>query len=320
MQITLHKNATTTPAIRKYIQENKHRSTYSLMKELHLSQRTILRWKNRSSIEDKSSRPKNMHTTISWEHEQIAIILRKTFLLTTDDLLYVVNKYLNPKVSRSGISRLIKRNSLGDLNKFRPEIETKKKPIKKFKDYAPGYIHIDVKYLPKMPDESKRSYLFVAIDRCTRYVHLKVFKEKTAKNSVLFLKEVISLFPGKIKYLLTDNGKEFTDKYSINRKTPSGKHILDILCKKEGIEHRLSPAFHPQTNGMVERFNRRISELLRSYKVMNSKELNLLLLKYKNTYDTIIKQKSLGWKTPEEKLKEYFNDFQSNLTGLNKYR
>ena len=58
MQITLHKNATTAPAIRKYIQENKHRSNYSLMKELNLSQRTILRWKNRLSVEDKSSCPK----------------------------------------------------------------------------------------------------------------------------------------------------------------------------------------------------------------------------------------------------------------------
>ena len=148
---------------------------------------------------------------------------------------------------------------------------------------------------------------------------MKVFNEKTAKNSVLFLEEVISGFPGKIKYLLTDNGKEFTDKYSINRSNPSGKHILDILCKKEGIEHRLSPAFHPQTNGMVERFNRRISELLRSYKVTSSKELNILLLKYMNTYDKMIKQRSLGWKTPEEKLKEYFSDFKPNLTEPNNY-
>ncbi len=77
----------------------------------------------------------------------------------------------------------------------------------------------------------------------------------------------------------------------------------------EKIEHRLGPAFHPQTNGMVERFNRRISELLRNYKVNSSEELKLLLLKYMNTYDKMIKQKSLGWKTPEEKLKEYFKGF-----------
>jgi hypothetical protein len=42
---------------------------------------------------------------------------------------------------------------------------TPKEPHKTFKAYEPGYLHMDVKYLPQMADEQKRSYLFVAIDR-----------------------------------------------------------------------------------------------------------------------------------------------------------
>ena len=38
---------------------------------------------------------------------------------------------------------------------------------KAFKSYEPGYVHMDVKYLPQMQDESSRRYLFVAIDRAT---------------------------------------------------------------------------------------------------------------------------------------------------------
>jgi hypothetical protein len=34
-----------------------------------------------------------------------------------------------------------------------------------FKAYEPGYLHIDVKYLPQMANETSRRYLFVAI-RC----------------------------------------------------------------------------------------------------------------------------------------------------------
>jgi hypothetical protein len=34
-----------------------------------------------------------------------------------------------------------------------------------FKAYEPGYIHVDVKYLPQLADESSRRCLFVAIDR-----------------------------------------------------------------------------------------------------------------------------------------------------------
>ncbi len=41
---------------------------------------------------------------------------------------------------------------------------------KRFKAYLPGFMHIDVKYLPQMPDEPARQYLFAAIDRATRWV------------------------------------------------------------------------------------------------------------------------------------------------------
>ena len=47
-----------------------------------------------------------------------------------------------------------------------------KASVKAFKDYAPGFPHVDVKYLPQMPDEDSRRYLFVAIDRATRWVYL----------------------------------------------------------------------------------------------------------------------------------------------------
>lgn len=36
-----------------------------------------------------------------------------------------------------------------------------------FKHYEPGYVHVDVKYLPQMQDESSRRCLFAAIDRAT---------------------------------------------------------------------------------------------------------------------------------------------------------
>ncbi len=40
-------------------------------------------------------------------------------------------------------------------------------PKKTFKDYEPGFLHIDIKYLPQMSDETQRRYLFVAIDSTT---------------------------------------------------------------------------------------------------------------------------------------------------------
>jgi len=46
---------------------------------------------------------------------------------------------------------------------------TQKEQEKKFKDYEPGYLHIDVTYLPKI--DGIKYYLFVAIDRVTRTLY-----------------------------------------------------------------------------------------------------------------------------------------------------
>jgi hypothetical protein len=43
---------------------------------------------------------------------------------------------------------------------------------------------------------------------------------------------------------------------------PSGSHPFDTVCANAKIEHRLTKPFKPQTNGMVERFNRRIAEAI----------------------------------------------------------
>ena len=45
-----------------------------------------------------------------------------------------------------------------------------KPKYQRFKDYPIGFVHIDIKYLPRMADEGKRRYLFVAICRATRMV------------------------------------------------------------------------------------------------------------------------------------------------------
>ena len=61
--------------------------------------------------------------------------------------------------------------------------------LKPFKAYVPGYVHVEVKYLPQMADEDKRRYLFVAIDRATRWVFIAVYAAKTAANAKRFVQD-----------------------------------------------------------------------------------------------------------------------------------
>ena len=61
------------------------------------------------------------------------------------------------------------------------------------------HVHIDVKYLPQMQDETKRRYLFVAIDRATRWVFIRVYNTKTAANARRFLRDLERACPIRIR-------------------------------------------------------------------------------------------------------------------------
>ena len=70
---------------------------------------------------------------------------------------------------------------------------------------TPGYMHVDVKYLPQMADEDRRRYLFVAIDRATRWVFVRMYPAKTAANARRFLRDLERAAPMRITQVLTDN-------------------------------------------------------------------------------------------------------------------
>ena len=94
-----------------------------------------------------------------------------------------------------------------------PQEEGAKMPVKPFEAYDPGFVHVDVKYLPPMPDEDHRQYLFAAIDRATRWVYVELLQDKSAASAGGFLPRLIDKAPFTITTVLTDNGKEFTDRF-----------------------------------------------------------------------------------------------------------
>jgi transposase InsO family protein len=92
------------------------------------------------------------------------------------------------------------------------------------------------------------------------------------------------------------------------------------------IEHRLCPPRHPQTNGLVERFNGRISELVKQTRFTSAAELEATLSAYCRTYNQQIPQRSLNHLTPIQALKDWSNKRPDlfvkrvkNLPGLDRY-
>jgi transposase InsO family protein len=261
MLTKLHANATTTPRTRAYIQAS-GASAAELADELGVHEKTVRRWKARTTTADRSHRPKHIQTRFDPLEEEIAVELRTRLALSIDDIAEVMRRCLRPDISRSAVHRCLKRHGVSQ----KPRRETEK-PLAFTAEKPLGFVHIDVKYLTAL--DRRRAYAYVAIDRATRFVYLEILPDRKATTSAGFLERLLQAFPIAIHTILTDNGSEFTDRYAVDKPgkpegKPSGKHDFDKLCKAHGIRHILSRPFRPQTNGMVERFNRRLSEALQA--------------------------------------------------------
>ncbi len=217
MSTRIHPQARTTPKIRQEIKDS-GLSDREAAKVFDITRATAAKWLKRDDVQDRSYRAHTLHTTLSATQEAIVLSLRQTLSLPLDDLLYITRQYINSAVSRAGLARLLKREGMSRLEDVIPKAEGETISAKKtFKDYEPGFVHIDIKYLPQMPDETSRRYLFVAIDRATRWVFLHICGDMTDKSSVDFQRRLKLALPIKITKILTDNGSQFTDRFAIER-------------------------------------------------------------------------------------------------------
>ena len=264
MDIRLHKQATTTPRIRAEIQQAPTSvSNPELAQQYGVSVATIRRWRYRDEVYDRSHTRHNLLASLSLAQEEVLLAAREFLRLGLDDLLVVAREFLCPDLSRSALHRMLQRRQAPTLAELRRAEKGPEPRHKAFKDYSPGFVHVDIKHLPQMPDERHKRYLYVAIDRATRWVFLQVRDTQSAADAQAFLRSLIDKAPFTIHKLLTDNGKSFTDRFCRGgERRPTGQHPVDRLCASQGIEHRLIAPGRPQTNGMVERFNGRISDVL----------------------------------------------------------
>jgi transposase InsO family protein len=225
-------------------------------------------------------------------------------------------------VSRSGLDRCLRRHGVSRLADLRPTVEGEKKPVKSFKPYAPGFVHVDLKYLPQMPDEQHRQYPRTSTGRRAGSTW-RSCRARPPSTPAPFCSACSRPLRSKSK-VLTDNGKEFTDRSSATgQRDPTGKHAFDRVCASSNIEHRLIKPRYPQTNGMVERFNGRIAEVVGESRFRSAKHLHETISDYVKVYNHHIPQRVLGHTALIDALKKWYAEqpdlFRKrpyNLTGL----
>ena len=289
--LQIHPNARTTPVTRAEIARSAE-PTGALARRFGVSTETIRKWRKRGVAEclDRSARPHKLPWEATQEERAIVCALRRATNFALDDLTFVVTHFL-PHLNRDSVWRILKAEGLSRRPK--PPSERPAKGQGTFKDYDLGFVHIDIKHLPKLQTsdgERRKRYLFVAIDRRSRSVHLGVKGDETEASAIAFLHEAAAAFPFRLTHVLTDNGSCFTPAFA-------------KACAALGAQCRHTRPRTPQTNGLVERFNGRIGSEVLAITIYSHRQLEQLLRGFNAAYNAR-RQRVLDGKTPDQVVAE----------------
>src|SRR5262249_53447729 len=291
----LHGSATTTKAIRRAIQGSQE-SLRALAKRHGINPKTVAKWRKRSSVADLPTGPKQPSSTVlSIEEEAIVVAFRRHTVLPLDDCLYALQPTI-PHLTRSSLHRCLKRHGISRL----PQVEDEVSPKRKFKAYPIGYFHIDI---AELRTAEGKLYLFVAIDRTSKFAFVALHEKADRPTAVRFLEALIAAVPYRLHTVLTDNGIQFAD-LPKNRDGWTARyrvHRFDQICRAHSIEHRLTKPSHPWTNGQVERMNRTLKEAtVNCYHYDSHEQLRSHLADFVTAYNYARRLKILKGLSPYE--------------------
>jgi len=288
----LHGCARTTAALRRTIQHSQE-SLAHLASRYNINAKTVAKWRRRATVEDAPMGPRQPRSTVlTTEQEAVIVAFRQRTLLPLDDCLYALQSSI-PCLTRSSLHRCLQRHGINRL----PQIAGEKSAKKKFAQYPIGYFHKDI---AEVCTEQGRLYLFVAIDRTSKFAYAELRPDQTRTTACQFLRQMIAAVPYHIHTILTDNGIQFTnrlkDKWAF-------KHLFDRICEEHNIEHRLTKINHPWTNGQVERMNRTIKEAtVKRYHYETHEQLKEHLSQFLMAYNFARRLKTLKGLTPYEQI------------------
>jgi transposase len=206
---SIHPNARTTPFVRGEIARSLEPSGV-LARRFGVSTETIRKWRKRgpADCQDRSARPHKLPWKATNEERAVVCALRRATGFPLDDLTFVVTHFL-PHLNRDAVYRILKAEGLNRL----PPAHQRQRESGTFQDYDLGFVHMDIKPLPKLETangERRKRYLYVAIDRASRWVHLAVQDDEGTGSAIAFLNEVACAAPFQITHVLTDRGSCFT--------------------------------------------------------------------------------------------------------------
>lgn len=203
-----------------------------------ISRPTLRKWWQRyqkdglAGLANLSKRPHNSSMTkITQELECLILDIRSQRNLGARRIQSELIRLHDISLSMASIHKVLTKNEVKPIVKYRRKID-----FIRYERPTPGdRVQMDTcKLAPGL-------YQYTSIDDCTRYRVLRVFKRRTAANTLIFLDAVIEEMPFPIQRIQTDRGREFF-----------AEKVQKKLMKL-GIKFRPNKPASPHLNGKVER-------------------------------------------------------------------
>ena len=193
------------------------------------------------------------------------------------------------------------------------EKAVKKKPYKP-KPYEqmqyPGQrVQVDVKVVPMkcLTNPEERLYQYTAIDEYTRLRYLGAYPEQSTYSSADFLEKMVAWFKRRgvrVECVQTDNGIEFTNRFSTNKKNRLTR--FELTAARLGILHKLIRPYTPRHNGKVERSHREDQKrFYDTHRFFSLADFGVQLAAHQNRSNDL-PMRPLAWLSPKEKLAAFF--------------
>lgn len=304
-----HLNARLTFALRLELVQRLPQSGVTegqLATEYRISRQTVRKWRQRYATEgeaglrDRSSRPRRspraLSRTLRRQIRHRRTKHRHSSLRIAQELGLPVSTVVDVQ-RQLGLARLPSTVPAG--------------PVHRYERARPGeLIHLDVKKLGRIAGVGHRihgnrarrtrgigwEYLHVAIDDATRKLYSEVLADERGGTTAGFLTRALAWFERQgmtVEELLTDNGGNYRS------------DAIAAVVAAQGLKHRFTRPYRPQTNGKAERV---IRTLLTEWAYAQSYRYSAFrtgaLKKYLHFYNTERRHSALGYQTPAQRLRE----------------
>jgi transposase InsO family protein len=208
-----------------------------------------------AGLADRSQRPRSCPSQASAQVEALVCELRRAH--PKWGAQRIVHELMRrpvapePVPSRATVHRILVRHGLviGRVRrKKRSDYVRWQRPA------AMALWQLDIVYGPRLVDtttgEVREARIVTGVDDHSRYcVIARVVERATGRATCLALSEALARY-GVPEEVLTDNGKQFTDRFG-----HGGEVLFDKICRRNAITHRLTQPRSPTTTGKIERFH-----------------------------------------------------------------